>query len=506
MSHPARPRDCGARDAFPTSRAPAHFARHYHSRMPAGSLDVDYVVIGAGATGLAFTDALIAASGATVLMVDRRHSPGGHWNDAYPFVRLHQPSAFYGVNSRNLGEDRIDTTGPNAGFYERATAAEICHYYQAVMADVLLASGRVEFLPMSDCIVDGSGRVRVVSRMTGSEREVTVRRKVVDARFLESSIPATHTPTFTVDDGVDLIPVNDLVRTDHPPGGYVVLGAGKTGMDACTWLLEAGVQPDDISWVKPREAWVIERATFQPRAKVGSFIIAWAAAVEAVAAAESVPDLFGRLEEAEELKRVDRAIDPTMYRMAILSERELGELRHIDHVIRAGRVRHIESHRIRLEDAEVPTSADALYVDCTAEGLPRPPPQPIFESHRVTIQPVREGSPTFNAALIGYLEATRDDVDEQNALAPTNPYPRAAEDWLRVRHIGMIAQRRWDQTPDLAEWIDDSRLNVASHLLDHAGEPGVGDAIASYLGNADRAIDNLGRLRAQLGDDVTAAA
>ena len=39
--------------------------------------------------------------------LDRRHGPGGHWNDAYPFVRLHQPSAFYGVPSRNLGEDRI---------------------------------------------------------------------------------------------------------------------------------------------------------------------------------------------------------------------------------------------------------------------------------------------------------------------------------------------------------------------------------------------------------------
>jgi len=473
--------------------------------VPAGSLDVDYVVVGAGAAGLAFTDALIAESEATVLMVDRRHGPGGHWNDAYPFVRLHQPSAFYGVNSRNLGEDRIDATGPNAGFYERATAAEICHYFQAVMTDVLLASGRVEFLSMTDCTQDKGGRVRVISRMTGAERDVTVRRKVVDARFLESSIPATHTPKFTLDGGVNLIPVNDLVRADHPPGGYVVIGAGKTGMDACGWLLETGVEPDDISWVKPRESWVIERATFQPRAKVGSFIIAWAAAVEAAAAAVSVPDLFGRLEEGGELKRIDTSIDPTMYRMAILSEYELGELRHVENVIRAGHVGRIEPHRLILQDADVPTRADALYVDCTAEGLPRPPAQPIFEPHRITIQPVREGSPTFNAALIGYLEATRDDVDEQNALAPTNPYPSAAEDWIRVRHVGMIAQRRWDQTPDLRDWIDNSRLNVASHVVDHAGEPGVAQAIGSYLENTDRAIDNLGALRAQLGDDVDAA-
>ena len=61
----------------------------------------------------------VGESDADVVVVDRRHSPGGHWLDAYPFVRLHQPSANYGVNSRVLGHDRIDETGPNAGFYER---------------------------------------------------------------------------------------------------------------------------------------------------------------------------------------------------------------------------------------------------------------------------------------------------------------------------------------------------------------------------------------------------
>ena len=59
-------------------------------------IDTDYLVVGAGAAGMAFVDSLIAGSDAGVVMVDRRHCPGGHWNDAYPFVRLHQPSAYYG--------------------------------------------------------------------------------------------------------------------------------------------------------------------------------------------------------------------------------------------------------------------------------------------------------------------------------------------------------------------------------------------------------------------------
>ena len=45
------------------------------------------------------------------ISISRRASPGGHWNDAYPFVSLHQPSAFYGVGSLELGTGRTDTAG-----------------------------------------------------------------------------------------------------------------------------------------------------------------------------------------------------------------------------------------------------------------------------------------------------------------------------------------------------------------------------------------------------------
>ena len=58
-------------------------------------------------------------------IVDRRHAPGGHWLDAYPYVRLHQPSTFYGVSSVPLGQDALDVGGTNAGFYELASASEL---------------------------------------------------------------------------------------------------------------------------------------------------------------------------------------------------------------------------------------------------------------------------------------------------------------------------------------------------------------------------------------------
>ena len=56
---------------------------------------------------------------------------------------------------RALGSDRIDQSGPNAGYYPRATAAEICDYYQRVLDEQLLPSGRVRFFGMSDCLRAG---------------------------------------------------------------------------------------------------------------------------------------------------------------------------------------------------------------------------------------------------------------------------------------------------------------------------------------------------------------
>ena len=81
-------------------------------------IETDYLVIGAGALAMAFVDTLLSEDAdATVVMVDREHRPGGHWNHAYPFVRLHQPSAWYGVASRELASGDKDHRGANAGSF-----------------------------------------------------------------------------------------------------------------------------------------------------------------------------------------------------------------------------------------------------------------------------------------------------------------------------------------------------------------------------------------------------
>ena len=97
------------------------------------SMATDYLVVGAGAMGMAFTDALIDHADVHVTLVDRRHAPAGHWQDAYPFVQLHQASVFYGVASTVLGSGAVQEDGPEAGLQERARRAEIQHYYDEIL-------------------------------------------------------------------------------------------------------------------------------------------------------------------------------------------------------------------------------------------------------------------------------------------------------------------------------------------------------------------------------------
>jgi hypothetical protein len=454
-------------------------------------IDTDYLIVGAGAAGMAFADSLIAESNADVVMVDRRDRAGGHWNDAYPFVRLHQPSAFYGVNSRVLGNDTIDESGPNAGWYGRATAPEICDYFQRVLEDHLLASGQVRFFGMCDYRGDWSGEHQFVSRLTGETSTVRVRCRIVDATYLAPSVPATHTPSFEVERNVRLIPINDLVSLTEPGSGYTVIGAGKTGMDACSWLLDSGVAPEAIRWIRPRDTWLVDRAFMQPLELVGSVIDGLSLQFEAAAGAENVADLFHRLEACGQLVRLDPTVEPTMYRCATVSQAELESLRLIENVVRQGRVLHVGEDRIVLEAGSIPTDAKQVYVDCTADGARRTPARSIFDPKRITLQAVRTCFPTFNAAVIAFVESTRDNDVEKNRLCPPNPYPNTAVDWIATTSISQRVQMAWSDEPDVIAWMERSRLNVARGIGAHLTKPQMQAALARYVANSEQAVDKL---------------
>jgi hypothetical protein len=456
-------------------------------------LDTDYLVVGAGAMGMAFVDAVIEDDDVDVVMVDRHHRPGGHWLDSYPFVQLHQPSMNYGVSSTPLGRDRVEPDGRDAGFYERAAGTEICAYYDEVMRHRLLASGRVRFLPMCEAI--GGRRLR--SRLTGRETEVEVRRRVVDATYMASRVPATDPPPFEVAEGATCVPVGELTRVTSPPSGYVVIGGGKTGMDAICWLLDLGTAPDAITWIRSRDSWMSNRAFFQPGRSVVRTFEGVVVQLEAVAECDSTEAVFDRLEEHGVMFRTDASVQPTMMRGATVSAGELEQLRRVERVVRMGRVRRIDRHEIVLDEGSIPTDPDRLHVHCASAGLSDGPPRPTFTDEAITLQHVTRISLSMSGAMAGFLETTGRSTAEKNRLCPPNPWPHTPFDWLRAILVGMRTEVGWQEAPELPAWVDASRLNLMRGIADVGDPPVVRDLQGRFLRALFPALENLDRLAAR---------
>ncbi|KQT89410.1 pyridine nucleotide-disulfide oxidoreductase [Marmoricola sp. Leaf446] len=433
------------------------------------TLDVTHLVVGAGATGLAFTDALIDHSDARVALVDRRPGVGGHWREAYPFVRLHQASSFYGVASTVLAEGRTQTEGPEAGLHVRADQPTIQAYYDDVVQRRMLDSGRVELFAGCDYLGDRS----FVSVETGTVHLVPEDCRVVDARYLAPRIPAETPPRFVVGAGVQVVPVNDLPALEHDPSQYVVVGSGKTATDACVWLLGRGVDPDRICWVRPRDPWMLNRALIQPDPEVYLGMVA--EMMRLAASAETLEGLFLDLEEAGIMLRVDRTVTPSMAKAPTLGTWELDLLRTIGHVVRRGHVVSVERGRLRLTEGSVEIAEDAVVVNCAADGLRSRPRLPVWGQQAITLQPVRAGFPCFGAALTGYVEATRpagpEGDAEKNRLCPPSSFGNTLADWARMNVLGTRSAASFGAEPDVKAWSDRVALNPARVPPEHPGSP-----------------------------------
>src|SRR4029079_7534158 len=183
------------------------------------------------------------------------------------------------------------------------------------------------------------------------------------ATVLSPTIPATTPAPFGIaDDDDGVIPVNDLARLETAPPRFVIVGSAKTATDGIIWLLGNGVTPDRIMWVRPRDPWMLNRAFVQPDPAVALGLAADTMAARA--AAESLDDMFLRLEAAGSMLRVDRDVIPTMAKTPNLGARELALIRSLAHVARLGRIEHVTRHEIVLDDGAVALEPDSLIVHC----------------------------------------------------------------------------------------------------------------------------------------------
>jgi hypothetical protein len=459
-------------------------------------IETDYLIVGAGAVGMAFADVLLTETDADIVIVDRFQKPGGHWNVAYPFVTLHQPSQYYGVSSRELSKGVKDQVGLNRGLGDLATGAEVISYFDDVMRHQFLPTGRVRYYPMSDYQNDG----RFASRLTGKEYAVKPRVKTVDCTYLNTSVPSTHKPGFEIADVVRFMPLNDLPKITEPPEGFVIVGGGKTGIDACLWLLENDVDPDTIRWIMPRDAWLLDRRNTQPAEEFFEYSMgAQAAQFEAIASASSIEDMFDRLEACGYFLRIDPDVRPSMFHGATISQLELEELRRIKNIVRKGRVKRIEIDRIMLDDGEIPTGPGIIHVDCSASAIKNLEMKPIFADDVITPQTVRSYQPVFSAAFIAHVEAAYSDEAEKNRLCAVVPLPNHDTDYIRFTAAFMMNQYNWSQDKGLRKWLLNNRLDGFSKLVAGIKEDDVEkQAIMKRI--RDNAMPAMGKLQGFLAE------
>lgn len=469
-------------------------------------IETDYLIIGTGAVGLAFADELLAHSDATITMIDRHGKPGGHWNDAYSFVALHQPSQFYGVNGMELGSGRIDDFGFNKGHYELASGPEVSAYFDKVMQHRLLPSGRVRYFPMSEFAWPqaGASQASFTSLLSGETHDIAWSHRLVDATYYGTTVPSTHKPKFSVAGGARLVPPNALPmlwqQPEHRPDHYTIIGAGKTAMDAIIWLVESGVPPQQISWVCPRSSWLINRACTQPgMAFFDQVIGGQAALMGALADAQDATALFAQLEDAGYMLRIHPDIEPAMFHYATISQTEVDVLRRIDDVIRMGHVTALAPGRLILQDGERTVPDNGLFIDCTATAVTRRPMRPIFEEGRITLQMIRIPQPAFSAALCAYIETLFDDDATRNNHGWPVALPDRPDQYPAACLTNMINQRAWGANADISKWLVNSRLDGFSATV--AAVPPDDSAKIKLLmrlrGNAQRAAMNIPRLIAQ---------
>lgn len=415
--------------------------------------ETDYLIIGAGAMGIAFADELFTLRpNLKIIIIDRRSKPGGHWNNAYPFVTLHQPAAFYGVNSLTLGNGSTDLS----------SLPEILTYYEKVI-NKFEKSGRVEFLGQHNYL--GGGKVADL-RKPENITTYKVNERIVDATYMKVEVPSTHTPKYEIEDGVTLMPLNELPKQYQQWEEFCVVGSGKTGIDAVLFLLAKGVSADAIHWIVPNDAWLFNRSHIQVGLATEELLKHAAYAKSA----KTAKDIFLSMEQTGGIMRLDEKVTPTKWRCATVSPEELTQLKRLKNVIRKGRVVRITEQEIQLQKGTVPYGKKTLFVDCSANALAKRKAKPIFSEGIITLQSILFCQQVFSAAAIARLTLMKISDEKRNQILPV-PHPDLATDWPSILVTSLENLVKIHR--HFPMWMYNSRLNLMSH-----------DPTLKYLTNA----------------------
>ena len=413
-------------------------------------LECDYFVIGCGASSMAFIDTILTETSYNIIVIDKRDNPGGHWNDAYEFVKLHQPAVYYGINSEKLEKNKNDFS----------TKKDILEYYKNCMTK-FKKTDRLKFYPR--CISQFKNN-RFYSLEDYIYYTVKVNKKTVDCTYLQVLKPRLETNHAIPPNFLNLVKIKQYEK-------FVVIGGGKTAIDTCIYLIDNSVKPDNITWIVPNDFWLIRRewlldkdAKFwkdkpQQESYYKNYLTYWC--LKKI--------LFNYLakfvmlvdEYNNRMTRINRLYMPNKFRGAIVSNEEMIKLRLINNVIRKGRVKKIEGGKILFKDDFINTSLEKnLHINCTGNGLVKKKEIPIFQENKIILQNIIVIQPTFSAAIIGYIEANYPTNFTKNNICEPSSSPTTIEDFILSAIKTRLQLSQWGQDPNFLKWLNNSRLNI----------------------------------------------
>lgn len=153
-----------------------------------------------------------------------------------------------------------------------------------------------------------------------------------------------------------------------------------------------------------------------------------------------------------------------MYRCATVTPAEFTQLQRVKNVVRMGHVERIHANGLELTEGTYALPEDTVYIDCSADGLAKRPPQAIFQDQRITLQTVRFCQQVFSAAFIAHAELAYTDDAEKNAICNVVPHPDSAEDFIRVTLANTLNNVIWSQDQVLTQWLVNARLDGFSSV------------------------------------------
>jgi len=451
--------------------------------LPESKITCDYLVVGAGTSCLSFVDTVLTLrKDATFVIVDRLSSPGGHWTKAYPFVRLHQPSCNYGVNSLPLAE--LDKNGKEIwNQNERASGKEICEYYKQVVEN-FEATGRVKTYfdtnyegeakdvdgssinKNSNNYDDPTGKItHIITNKDGWTIFVDCTKVVrceskVQVPSMREGLP------FPINESVvKSITLNELPSNVGPDSSYkkyLVVGGGKSGTDAITYMLKEGtVRPDQITWIVPRAAWyfIRDRMNRSPIPGTGFWKDGVNALFRPITAASSAKEAFLNMEKIGTTQRVDPDDFPTVFKGATIDQAEMNNLRKIKNIVKnKGRITAITEKEVIFANGahSIPFSPnDTLVVDCSSGNsygyLDFDEDFRFFNPHKIRLGPLTSFlSPSHTSTQVAFLEceysdtASGDEVKNSYLYFARGPSELREDGWLQMFLLAWLAHMKTD--------------------------------------------------------------